>query len=233
MPAERETRAFLDAVDRAGARLVALNFDAGDMAAGERGLLSLPSQVGRFRANVAAVVELATRSGCRILNALWGNRDPELLPEAQDEVGFENLLFAAKAAREVGATVVVEALNAIEAPRYPLTSTASALAVVERARAEGASNVAFLADLYHLGRMGEDLLVSLRRAEGLLGHVQVADVPGRGEPGSGELGVGGLFAPLAAVGWDGYVGLEYRPTVPSSASFGWLEGALERFGGRR
>lgn len=230
VPARRETQAFLDALDRAGTRLVALNFDAGDMAAGERGLLSLPGQSSRFRANVEIVVDLADRSGCRVLNALWGNRDPALASEAQDEVGLENLFFAASAAASVGATVVVEALNALETPRYPLTSTASALAVVERAREEGAANVAFLADLYHLGRMGEDLTASLRRAGGLIGHVQVADVPGRGEPGSGELGVDGLLGPLAAIGWDGFVGLEYRPSGSSEASFRWLDAALQRYG---
>jgi len=225
VPGKGERQAFLDALERGSTRLVALNFDAGDMGRGERGLVSLPAQRDRFRANVEATLDIAERTGCRILNALWGNRQDGLAAAEQDEVGLENLCEAAAAARSIGAVVVIEALNAYESPRYPLTSTASALAVVDQARAEGAANVAFLADLYHLRRMGEDLVGSLEAAAGRIGHVQIADVPGRGEPGSGELGVEGLLRPLEAIGWSGFVGLEYRPTGPSAPSFAWLEGA--------
>lgn len=223
VPAGGEADRLVEALVDAGTRLVALNFDAGDMARGERGLLSLPAQAARLRDNVEATVALAERTGCRVLNALYGNRDPRIDPAAQDDVALENLLLAAAAAERIGAFVVVEALNALESPRYPIISSASALGVVERARAAGAPNVAFLADLYHLARMGESLDSALKAAGDRLGHVQIADVPGRNQPGSGELGPAGLLGPIQRNGYSGWVGLEYRPTGPSAASFAWLK----------
>jgi hydroxypyruvate isomerase len=120
---------------------------------------------------------------------------------------------------------VVEALNGYESPRYPLLSAAAAVAVVDQVReASGLGSIAFLADLYHLGRMGEDLAGVLGMYADKIGHVQIADVPGRGAPGTGETDFGPLFAQLARLGYPGPVGLEYKPTDPadSSSSFGWL-----------
>jgi hydroxypyruvate isomerase len=127
----------------------------------------------------------------------------------------------------VGATVVIEALNRYESPRYPLLSAAAAAGVVDKVRAaSGLANVAFLADLYHLGRMGEDLAAMLASYSAVIGHVQIADVPGRGAPGTGEIDFGPLFGQLAASGYRGRVGLEYKPADPadSSSSFAWLAG---------
>ncbi|GAA4045292.1 hydroxypyruvate isomerase family protein [Nonomuraea soli] len=208
-PPDRELDALQRAIEDAGVRLVGLNFDAGDMAAGERGLLSDPASSKRFTANIDVAVGWAERLGCRVLNALYGNG-----PGADPELARENLAAAADAASGIGATVVVEALNSHENPRYPITSSAQAFAVIDAA---GRRNIAFLADLYHLHRMGEDVLAVLERHAGRIGHVQIADDPGRGQPFSGRMPYQQILRALE--GYDGHVGLEYKDTSPDP--FSW------------
>jgi hydroxypyruvate isomerase len=227
VPGDREADAFLSALGDAGVSLVSLNFAAGDMAAGDRGWASRPADSAAFRDNIQACAGLAGRAGCRALNALYGNRADGVDPSVQENLAVENLALAAAEASRIGATVLVEALNSYESPRYPLVSSAAALAVLDRVQAEaGVTNLAFLADLYHLARMGEDLAGMIAAHAGRIGHVQIADVPGRGAPGTGELAFGPLLRQLAACGYQGRVGLEYKPADPadSSASFGWLHG---------
>jgi hydroxypyruvate isomerase len=227
VPGDREVDAFLAAIADAGVSLAGLNFAAGNLADGHRGWLSLPARSAAFRDNIQACVGIAGRAGCRVLNALYGNRVDGVSEAEQDELAVANLTLAARAAAGVGATVVIEALNGYESPRYPLLSAAAAVAVVDGVRAAGGvANVAFLADLYHLGRMGEDLAAVLATYADKIGHVQIADVPGRGAPGTGETDFAPLFARLAGLGYPGRVGLEYRPSDPadSSSSFAWLAG---------
>jgi hydroxypyruvate isomerase len=226
-PADSELDALRRALDDAGTRLVALNFDAGDMAAGDRGLLSRPTDSARFRANIEVAVGFAGQTGAGVLNALYGNRDPEAGAQAQEELATENLLLAARAADRIGATVVVEALNSAENTAYPVTTSTYALYLVNRVRAAGAANVAFLADLYHLARMGEPVRRLVEDLGATFGHVQIADPPGRGQPGTGELDWPALLGALDASGYRGHVGLEYRPVGPSADSFGWLSSVKE------
>ncbi len=222
VPPDREVDAFIGALRDSGVRLASLNFAAGDMAAGDRGLLSLPEWSPAFRDNIDVCVGIAGQTGCTVLNALYGNR---VTDEArQDELAAENLALAARAAAHADATVVVEALNSYDSPQAVVVSSEKALEVIGRARAEaGLPNIAFLADLYHLGRMGEDLPGVLARHAADIAHVQIADVPGRGAPGTGALDYEALFSQLAAQGYPGWVGCEYKPEDPadSSACFGW------------
>ncbi|WP_248958885.1 hydroxypyruvate isomerase family protein [Sphaerisporangium perillae] len=219
-PPDADLDALRRSIQDAGVRLVGLNFDAGDMAAGERGLLSRPGGAARFLANVDVAAGLAESLGCRVLNALYGNRVPGLAEAAQRELALTHLARAAEAAAAIGATVVVEALNSHENPGYPITSSAAAFDLIDET---GAANVAFLADLYHLHRMGEDVLELIDRHAGRFGHVQVADDPGRGQPGTAAMPYDLIFERLGAVGYRGHVGLEYRPAGPSAESFTWLK----------
>jgi hydroxypyruvate isomerase len=224
VPGDREVDGFVGALGDAGARLTALNFAAGDLAAGERGLLSRPDSSLAFRDNVDVCVGIAARTGCTILNALYGNRVDGVSEREQDELAIENLTLAARAVARTGATVVVEALNSYDTPRAPLVSSQGALAVINEVRAQGSvTNIAFLADFYHLGRMGEDLPDMLARDAADIAHIQVADVPGRGAPGTGALEFEALFGQLAAQRYPGWIGCEYKPSDPadSSTSFGW------------
>jgi hydroxypyruvate isomerase len=210
VPSAREADRFVTALGDAGVRLAALNFFAGDLAAGERGLLSDPMRISEFRDSVDVGVDIAARTGCTVLNALYGNRP------GRDELAILNLMIAARAAAPAGATLVIEALNSYDCPRYPVTSSETAIEVIDAVRADGAPNVGFLADVYHLGRMGEDLTSVL--ASPYVTHVQVADVPGRGAPGTGSLDFPALFSALAAAGYPGWIGCEYLGVT----SFDWL-----------
>jgi hydroxypyruvate isomerase len=220
-PSDREAEAFVRSVRDAGVELVSLNFHTGDMAAGERGIVSHPARVTEFRENVTAAVELAVRTGCRRLNAPYGLRVPGADAAEQDAVAVENLVFAARAAQKAGAAVLIEAINSVDIPGFPVDTSARAAAVIEKT---GAPNVGLLADVYHLAKMGEDVADVLSRHRESILHVQLADPPGRGAPGTGTVDFGPLLRQLAGQGYDGWVGLEYLPSDPadSSTSFGWL-----------
>ncbi|PRX91720.1 hydroxypyruvate isomerase family protein [Allonocardiopsis opalescens] len=225
VPDDQDVDALVKALESAGTQLVGLNFIAGDMPGGDRGWLSRPADSAGFLANIEATVALAERTGTRVLNALYGNRVPGVPAREQEDLAVDNLAIAARAAARIGATVVVEALNSYESPDYPIVSTEAALALIDRVRTEGGvDNVAFLADLYHLGRMGEDLHQVIAEHADRFGHVQIADIPGRGQPGTGELDFTGLLGALAASPYQGHVGLEYKPQGPSAASFTGLPG---------
>lgn len=227
-PSGAQVDEFIDALDAAGVQLVGLNF-LDDLSVGSRGLVSVPEHAGRFRDAIPVAIEIGQRTGCRNFNALYGNRIEGVDPEFQDQLAIANLDVASEAVAEIGGTVLIEALNAIESPLYPITSTKAALDVVERTEEQtGANNLALLLDLYHMARMGEDLAVSIGKHAGRLGHVQVADVPDRGAPGTGGLNILALFAALEEAEYRveeglGSIGLEYKATNGVSAdSFDWL-----------
>src|SRR5512133_2482741 len=152
VPPDRDVDAFLAAVEDAGVQLVGLNFFAGDMAGGDRGLVSWPARAAEFRDNVEATVAVGARLGCRAFNALYGNRVDDAAPEEQDDLAAENLVLAAKAAQRMGGTVLVEPVSG--AARYPLLTAADALQVIDRASTEGVDNLRLLFDLYHLAVNG-------------------------------------------------------------------------------
>lgn len=217
VPADKEVDAFVSAITDAGVQLVGLNFFAGDLPAGDRGLVSWPARSAEFRDNVEVTVGIGERLGCRAFNALYGNRVDGVAPEVQDELGAENLARASQAAARIGGTVLVEPVSG--APRYPLLTAADALAVIDRA---GEPNLGLLADLYHLAVNGDDVDAVLAHEAHRVAHVQIADAPGRNEPGTGALPLDRQLAALEAGGYAGWVGLEYKPATTSVDSFDWL-----------
>ena len=218
-PSEAEVTAFTRAIQDAGVQLTGLNFAAGDMPAGDRGILSDPAMTQAFRDNVDVAVGIAETLGTRAFNALYGNRVADRSPATQDYVGAENLAYAARAADRIGATVLVEPVSG--APRYPLKTAADAIRVIDRVHTEhGATNLRLLADLYHLHVNGDDVSAAIRDYGNRIGHVQIADAPGRGEPGTGEIPLESYFEQLGALAYTGYVGLEYKATRPDT--FDWL-----------
>jgi hydroxypyruvate isomerase len=221
VPPDRDVDAFAAAVQDAGVQLVGLNFFAGNMPGGDRGLVSWPARSSEFQDNVAVAVGLGSRLGCRAFNALYGNRVDEVPPQEQDDLGAENLALAAKAAAGAGAVVLVEPVSG--APRYPLRTAAEAVAVIDRVQREsGADNLRLLFDIYHLATNGDDVDRALDAYADRIGHAQIADAPGRHEPGTGSLEIASRLDRLYAAGYGGYVGLEYVPSGGSAESFGWL-----------
>ncbi|MEU8550324.1 TIM barrel protein [Streptomyces roseoverticillatus] len=223
-PSDRELNSLRRALDDAGTRLVGLNFYAGQLPGPDRGALSVPgAESARFRANLGVAAEFAASLGCTALNALYGNRVAGADPATQDALALENLARAAEAADRVGAQVLIEALNPVESPAYPVTGSAAAVALAERVNeATGLGNARFLMDLYHLATAGEDVPAAISAYAKACGHVQLADAPGRGAPGSGALDVPDLLARLDEAGYAGWVGLEYR-AAPGGDAFGWLD----------
>ena len=218
-PSDAEVTAFTRAIQNAGVQLTGLNFAAGDMPAGDRGILSDPSTTTAFRDSVDVAVRIAETLGTRAFNALYGNRADDLSAATQDDVATENLAFASRAAGRIGATVLIEPVSG--APRYPLKSAADAIRVIDRVHDEhGAANLRLLADFYHLYVNGDDVRAAIRDHGDQIGHVQIADAPGRGEPGTGEIPLDGYLEQLFAQGYEGYIGLEYKPTRPDT--FDWL-----------
>jgi hydroxypyruvate isomerase len=220
VPGDAAVDEFVAAVADAGVALVALNFFAGDLAGPDRGVLSIPDRSRQFTDNIEVTVEIGARLGARGFNALYGNRVAGLPPGQQDELAVANIATAAAVAARIGAAVFVEPLSG-PGP-YPLRLAADAAAVVGRARAAGAENAGILFDLYHLAVNGDDIDRAIAAHADRIAHVQIADSPGRGEPGSGRLDLDGYLSRLEQAGYDGWVALEYRPTVSTPDSLGWL-----------
>ena len=220
VPADREVDAFVAAVLDAGVRLVALNAYGGDLSAGERGLACTAGREREFRDSLDAAVGLAGRLGCPALHVLHGNRDGTD-PARQDELAVEHLALAVRAAATAGAVVLVEALSGVE--RYPLRTADDVVRLLDRVDREGgAPGARMLCDVHHLAVNGDDPEQVVRRHAARIGHVQVADVPRRHQPGTGVLDLAGCLLALREVGYAGWVGLEYLPLGPSAASFDWL-----------
>jgi len=220
VPGDAAVDEFVAAIADAGVALVALNFFAGDLAGPDRGVLSIPDRSRQFTDNIEVAVEIGARLGVRGFNALYGNRVAGLPPGRQDELAVANIAAAAAVAARIGGTVFVEPLSG-PGP-YPLRLAADAAAVVGRARAAGAENVGILFDLYHLAVNGDDIDRAIAAHASRIAHVQIADAPGRGEPGSGRLDLDGYLSRLEQAGYDGWVALEYRPTAGTPDSLGWL-----------
>jgi hydroxypyruvate isomerase len=217
-PPDADVSAFVRAIQDAGVQLTGLNFAAGDMPSGDRGILSNPASTQAFHDNVEIAVGIAETLGTRAFNALYGNRIDDVSPATQDRVAAENLAHAARAADRIGATVLVEPVSG--APRYPLLTAADAIRVIDRVHKDhGATNLRLLADFYHLHVNGDDITAAINDYGSRIGHVQIADAPGRGEPGTGEIPIRTYLEQLEAQGYRGYVGLEYKATMDT---FEWL-----------
>ena len=220
-PGAEEVPAVERAVSETGLEVALFNFDAGDMAAGDRGLLSDPDRAEQFRANVPVALELAAKLGCTRLNALVGVRLPELELEAQLELARQNVTWAAEQAQVQGVSIMIEAVNTFDNGPYLLDTTTKAVKFLDAVRAD---NVALQYDVYHMQRMEGNLSDTIERVLPRIGHVQIADPPRRAEPGTGEINYGYILDLLERSGYAGWVGLEYNPSTPTTeGSLGWIK----------
>lgn len=217
-PTAEEVDGFVASLENAGVQLKGLNFWAGNMAGGDRGMVSIAGAEADFAANVEIVKDIAERTGCTAFNALYGLRTDGQTPEEQDAVAVANLKLAADSLAEIGGTILVEPISGAES--YPLKTAAEATDIVAKVRAEGAANVAVLADFFHLAVNGDDVAAAIESGASDFGHIQIADDEGRGAPGTGTLPLQAWIDRSYALGYQGQIALEYKQD--RTTAFDWL-----------
>jgi hydroxypyruvate isomerase len=223
-PSDEDTGEVEQAIKDAGLEVALFNFDAGDMKAGDRGLAGDPERQQQFRENVPVALDLAGSLGCKRLNALVGHEVSSMDRDEQLALARENVRFAAAQAEPAGVTVMVEAVNTFENGPFLLYTTEQA---VEFVNSVGRENVRVQHDFYHMQRMEGNLVANLREHFAWIGHVQIADSPGRGEPGTGEIHYPFVLGELERLGYEGYVGLEYNPQAETTEEcLAWLPGEM-------
>ncbi|MFT6916158.1 MAG: hydroxypyruvate isomerase [Motiliproteus sp.] len=201
-------------------QLVLLNMPAGDWDAGERGIACLPDREQEFRQGIEQALDYALACNCQQINCLAGIRPPELpLAEALQLMSCR-VAYAAKRLARYGISLNIEAINSIELPGFLLDRSAL---VTEMIRTLGCDNIRFQYDIYHMQRMEPPLLPRLASLLPYIGHIQIADHPGRHEPGSGDIDFPRLFKTLDTLGYPGWIALEYHPETTTQAGLSWLE----------
>ena len=200
--------------------LVLHNLPAGDWAAGERGIACLPDRVGEFQDGVGRAIEYAHALGCRQVNCLAGLTPKGADPETLRATLVENLRFAAPRLADAGIALLLEPVNTRDVPGFFVPHTAPALAIMD---AVGSGNLFLQYDIYHSQVMEGNLAPTLERCLPRIRHVQLADNPGRHEPGTGEIRYDFLFGFLDRLGYDGWIGCEYKPARDTVSGLGWFE----------
>lgn len=203
------------------------NLPAGDWEAGERGIACRPDRQGEFQDGVGAAIAYATALGCRRVNCLAGI-GPEGVPEhSLRETFVANLEFAAAKLKEAGVKLLIEPVNTRDIPGFYLCRTDQALRIIDEV---GSDNLALQYDVYHMQVMEGDLATTLERNLPSIGHIQIADPPGRHEPGTGEINYAFLFRLLDRLGYEGWIGCEYRPQAGTEEGLGWIKPYLSAAG---
>lgn len=207
-------------LDAHGLQLVLHNLPAGDWDAGERGIACHPDRVDEFRTGVVEAIAYARALGVMQVNCLAGKTPHGASAERLHRTFIDNLRHAAAALHEAGMRLLIEPINTFDIPGFYLNRTQQALAVLDEV---GAANAFVQYDIYHAQRMEGELAATLQKHLGRIGHVQLADNPGRNEPGTGEINYGFLLAHLDRIGYDGWVGCEYKPAAGTQAGLGWRQ----------
>ncbi len=207
-------------LDANGLQLVLHNLPAGDWDAGERGIACHPDRVEEFRAGVERAMAYAQTLGVKQLNCLVGKAPAGVPDSVLRETLVANLRHAAARLKAAGLRLLVEPINNHDIPGFYLSRTQQALDLLDEV---GADNAFVQYDIYHAQRTEGELAATLQKHLARIGHVQLADNPGRNEPGTGEINYAFLFRHLDRMGYDGWVGCEYKPASTTEAGLGWLK----------
>jgi hydroxypyruvate isomerase len=219
-PHELDADQLMSTLQRLELEMVVFDPAAGDWANGERGLLALPGREEEFIATVSEAIVLAARVGTSRLNALVGVIPKDVSREEAQATAIANLNHAAPLAAEAGVTLLVEAINNVDIPGYWAHNVAAAVSLVD---AVNHPSVRLQLDQYHAAMAGENAVACLRKYFPLVEHVQIADVPGRHEPGTGSQPIGAFLDELDRLGYKGFVGLEYRPLADTATGLQWMK----------
>jgi hydroxypyruvate isomerase len=220
-PYEFEKVALRERLDRYGLVQVLHNLPAGNWAAGERGIAALPGRMAEFRAGVAQAIDYAKALDCRQLNCLAGIAPAGSDASTLHRTLVENLRYAADALARHDIRLLIEAINTRDIPGFVLTGTQQAEDIIAEV---GSDNLFIQYDIYHMQIMEGDLAPTIGRHLDHIAHIQIADTPGRNEPGTGEINFPYLFRHLDEIGYAGWVGCEYKPRAATSDSLEWLAG---------
>ena len=200
-------------------QLVLHNLPAGDWEGGERGIACLPDRVDEFRASVAQAISYGTVLGVPQINCLAGKTPAGVSDAVVRKTFVENLRFAAAALKEAGIKLLIEPINFYDIPGFYLNRSAQGLAIIDEV---GSDNLFLQYDIYHAQRMEGELIATMTKQLARIAHIQLADNPGRHEPGTGEINYERVFAALDAIGYPGWIGCEYKPATSTEAGLGWL-----------
>lgn len=199
------------------------NLPGGDWKAGERGIACHPNRVGEFQEGVGKAIEYATHLGCAQVNCLAGIAPKGVPTEALEDTFIGNLKFAAKKLKEAGITLLIEPINTTDIPRFFLRRTKQALDIIEQI---GADNLLLQYDIYHMQIMEGDLARTIEKNLPSIRHMQLADNPGRHEPGTGEINYPFLLKHIDSIGYTGWIGCEYKPAKSTQEGLGWAKAYL-------
>jgi hydroxypyruvate isomerase len=203
----------------AGVEVVLINIPAGDPERGDRGIGCLPSRVTEFRDSTAKAIEYSKALGCKQMNCLAGVTPPNVDEGKLHETYVSNLRYAAGALALHGMKLLIEPINTQTLPGFYLNGSAQALAIVDEA---GSANLKLQYDLFHMRIMGDDLAKTIEANLGRIGHMQIADVPDRHEPGTGEIDFPPLFDLIDRLGYKGWIGAEYVPAGKTADGLAWV-----------
>ena len=205
-----------------GLTQVLFNLPPGNWDKGERGIACHPDRVGEFKDGVGTAIDYAEALGCKTINCLAGIKPEGVTRDKAWETMAANLAFAAGALEKKGILLIVEPINRYDIPGFLLNTSGDGIAMIDAAKAP---NVKLQYDFYHMQRMEGELAATVTRLLPRIGHIQIADNPGRNEPGTGEINYPFLFAHLDRTGYQGWVGCEYKPKTGTVEGLGWLAAA--------
>jgi hydroxypyruvate isomerase len=196
------------------------NLPAGNWDGGERGIGCLADRVVEFQAGVETAIRYAQALGCYKINCLAGIAPAGTTADERDAVLVANLKYAAPRLASAGIKLLLEPINLRDIPAFHVSTTHHAERLLD---AVGSDNLFIQYDVYHTQVMQGDLVPTYARLKDRIGHVQIADNPGRNEPGTGEINYGFVLSELDRLGYDGWVGCEYKPKAGTSAGLGWMK----------
>ncbi len=219
-PYDFDKQDLVDALQSNNLTQVLLNLPPGDWEAGERGIATMPDRVDEFRKGVNQAIEYATALGCRQVNCLAGIAPKTADPEVLRSTFVNNLSYAAERLGKNDIRLLIEPINTMDIPGFYLSRTTQALDILE---AVGSDNLAIQYDIYHMQIMEGDLGRTIQNNLSSIEHLQLADNPGRNEPGTGEINYPFLFSLLDSIDYQGWIGCEYVPVTTTTEGLGWLE----------
>ncbi len=215
-----EKDALVEQLQKHGLTQVLHNLPAGNWEAGERGIACHPDRVGEFQEGVGRAIDYGTALGCKQINCLAGIAPDGVADDMLRATFVSNLRFAAPRLKQAGMRMLIEPINTYDIPGFYLNRTEQAIGILDEV---GSDNLFVQYDIYHAQRMEGELAKTIEKYLPRIAHIQLADNPGRHEPGTGEINYAWLFRFIDKTGYDGWIGCEYKPAAETRAGLGWIK----------